>query len=454
VPLTLLVEWRGFRMRVTSDLPINSSTQVYGASDNANGIPSRLINTNDAFGNEMTLLADRLHLRSHRARIGSGEDATLQTAAPADLQGHITSGGQMYAVRLARIFPPGRHKASCRLHCHFTTPLCFMLVFDWLMSLIEHSLMTRHLSVPEQSIFFRLFRAELIDSFNASTSRVLNPDSLSAFTISDDSDASLHNDDIAAATRYLLADVVPKLADDLHHILWKAKQTASATAIGSSISSVDVFTAQANALREESHQRGVNMRHMGAVYAMMPATCDARSILLMDMVARTCKNIARDRLRRAYAPSLAAAAAAPPPVSSSPVVSPYRAMVGPPRSTRRAPVASSTSMSPSATIIDFINRLSNGDASTWTHVKEQLHARFGIIGVQPRDSTSITDYTHSDLFAAVRSSLLYIIPYTLQECGQRMIPSVAAAFGQQSPAALSDYWHWKRHVHHVHVYLL
>mmetsp|Transcript_22531 Transcript_22531/g.32926 ORF Transcript_22531/g.32926 Transcript_22531/m.32926 type:complete len:1011 (+) Transcript_22531:60-3092(+) len=108
----------------------------------------------------------------------------------------------------------------------------------------------------------------------------LSPDALTAFSNYDPEGVD-RNREVIRATERLVREVIPALAN----VLAKMRQREVIAL------DIPVFF----------HARGVNIRHMGLVRSNIPAsnsTASIRTALLLQMVVRTLKNIARDFQRR------------------------------------------------------------------------------------------------------------------------------------------------------------
>lgn len=108
----------------------------------------------------------------------------------------------------------------------------------------------------------------------------LSPDALTAFA-NFDRDAVLRNQEVNRATARLIDEVLPKVAQEM------SKLTANEVAkLNFSI---------------YLHSRGINLRHMGKIRNLIPAsreTIPIRTALMLQIISRTLKQIARDFQRR------------------------------------------------------------------------------------------------------------------------------------------------------------
>jgi hypothetical protein len=152
----------------------------------------------------------------------------------------------------------------------------------------------KHLPITGQSVLFRLLRPEFLQtlkndgmsSFCEQVSTRLSfggmictgspPLSPDAFTLWGAIDHVAHNTHVERATTNLLTHVIPSFVKHLEAMSFEELKLL--------------------ALNREFHRWGVNIRHMGIVRASL-VNIHARHMLLVDMVARTLKNIMRQSLR-------------------------------------------------------------------------------------------------------------------------------------------------------------
>jgi len=111
----------------------------------------------------------------------------------------------------------------------------------------------------------------------------LSSDAFSTFS-SDDPDFDVHNEEVQAATMYLLEEVVPAVACELREM--------DGALFNKSIESLSSFL----------HYYGVNIRHMGLLRSKVPDNGEERnmklrSALLIEIVSRTLKNLLKGSLR-------------------------------------------------------------------------------------------------------------------------------------------------------------
>ncbi|KNC48096.1 uncharacterized protein AMSG_04326, partial [Thecamonas trahens ATCC 50062] len=99
LPLMVLINFRGFRLIASSQLPISDQTLVYGSSDAG----SHIFNSDPEFADVMDALANKLLLRKHFA--GPDPATAREIYGPADIEGHRGRDGALYMIDFARMFP-------------------------------------------------------------------------------------------------------------------------------------------------------------------------------------------------------------------------------------------------------------------------------------------------------------------------------------------------------------
>jgi len=173
----------------------------------------------------------------------------------ADVEIYEGTDKRIYGLDLARLFPP------------------------------EHPEMVPHLgsSGKDQAIFFRLQRPELLQKRKELKAAPLSSDALSNFAKSA-RDYEQQNEEVAKSTAFLVKGVIPEFATTFEkEKLPEAEDQISKTRIHISLAS-------------RFHKAGVNNRHMGLVRSLIGSE-KHRSALLVEMVARTLKNLLRGLLR-------------------------------------------------------------------------------------------------------------------------------------------------------------
>lgn len=163
VPLMALIDYRGFRLIATSELPIaGESTLVYGSCDGGVEVYCR-----DAIMSSLMQQAGAiLNLKGHYS--GSRKSAFIY--GPCDLEGHVTKDNGMYVIiDTARTFPPEKPIGG-QQGVHLT----------------------------------RLLRPELVRSNKVP----LSSDSFTSFG-ANDSSQDVHNKEVEQAQQRLLCEIIP-----------------------------------------------------------------------------------------------------------------------------------------------------------------------------------------------------------------------------------------------------
>eukprot|EP00339_Tiarina_fusa_P030413 CAMPEP_0117014872 /NCGR_PEP_ID=MMETSP0472-20121206/11985_1 /TAXON_ID=693140 ORGANISM="Tiarina fusus, Strain LIS" /NCGR_SAMPLE_ID=MMETSP0472 /ASSEMBLY_ACC=CAM_ASM_000603 /LENGTH=550 /DNA_ID=CAMNT_0004718541 /DNA_START=963 /DNA_END=2618 /DNA_ORIENTATION=- len=224
--LMTVIEYQGSKLSAVSVLPISRDTLVYGSADAGNVVYSSLEAMNDV----MHQCGKVLNLKGHLA--GIGEDKKF-IYGPCDLEGHLGHDGRLYAIDLARLFPP---------------------------------------ETPKQSIkggfLYRLLRPELVRQFP-------KPLSSDAFTMFGAHDAEKHDAEVRQATEFLHSHVIPEFASSL------ANENPN-------ICISDILI--------KMHRAGINIRFLGEVRSYV-TDLDQRKTLLTEICARAFKNEIRKKLR-------------------------------------------------------------------------------------------------------------------------------------------------------------
>ena len=234
VALTTIIDFRGFRLSCQALLPIGKNTLVYGSD---NGGTTHL--DDPGFRTEMAKVCDKLNIKPHS--FTPSHLPSRSVYGPVDLEGHRV-GKALYAVDLARLFPPESPKLG--------------------------------LSQKPRAQFFRMLRPELVRQFH-------KPLSSDAHTAFGRDEAAIHNAEVDEATLFLQNTVIPAYAETLSN-----KQQLKQYVDGS-------------VLVRELHRWGINLRYMGFVRTKLAPTNSAgRQILLLEMVLRCLKNLFRRKLRK------------------------------------------------------------------------------------------------------------------------------------------------------------
>lgn len=378
VAMQCLIELGGHRLVVQAVLPIEPDRLVYGSRDGGRTVHA----SSPLFNRRMAELAGRMHLAEHMVAPyavpgpAAGRAAVYSRYAPSlsaartpydqsvsagaagaadagarlhwagDVEGHIGLDGRLYVLDLARSFPP-------------EAPV-------------------PHLPEAAQTMD-RLLRSEFVTWLRARGFPPLNPDALSRWGSGDPLFAE-HNQRVRDATALLLDEVVPRVAAQ-----WAA---AGAGAIGQS----DVGV--------EMHRAGISVRHAGLLRSLLPRGHALRRTLLVEVVARTLKNVLRCWLRGAGTD---------------------------PNSPGRLPSEFSLRLA----VVGFANLVSGAHPRSeafWAdEVEAGVRRRFGSValdGVAPGAG---------GLFQAVRGGIPYMLGYVLSYAGVALTPACLAAAAASPP---------------------
>ena len=186
--------------------------------------------------------------------------------------------------------------------------------------------------------------------------------------------ASIRNEEVKEATRHLIQHAVPTLAA----LLSKHPRSSPAPSIG-----------------DEMHRRGINVRHMGLLRSLVDATtavgAAARTATLVEIVARTLKQLLRGQLRASVLPPNSNGR------SSNTAGTPYRRL--PPASPTvpgAAPLPRSAGFHarPVEAAVQFLNLVSGAAAGSkefWSaKLPAEVHSRFGSVAATVEEVLGLT----------------------------------------------------------------
>eukprot|EP00466_Bigelowiella_natans_P016103 jgi/Bigna1/135819/aug1.31_g10527 len=238
VPMQVALDYLGYRVLAQPWLRLERP--IYGGNGSTIHVPP----DSHPVAELMEKAATKLHLAKHKV-MGK---ADLHCAG--DVEAHLGQDGRVYLLDLARTFPP------------------------------EDAQVTEHLPIVGQPVFYRMVRPELLQILKREgDSPPLSPDAFTGFSRGDP-DAEHHEKKATKATEYLLDHVIPDYARQL-----SALSLEDASRFREPVSS-------------ELHARGINVRHLGLLHGLVqPKAARVRDTLLVEMTARTLKNILRGWLR-------------------------------------------------------------------------------------------------------------------------------------------------------------
>ncbi|GAB5368328.1 hypothetical protein AAMO2058_001310200 [Amorphochlora amoebiformis] len=244
VPMQVVIDYHGYRAVC---MPwINLNTIV-------NGFREGVLHNHTEYKD----VASSLHLASHGTFKGKQFDIA------ADVEIHLGQDNRVYGLDLARLFPP------------------------------EHPGLVKHLRASgEQTIFFRLQRPEHLLNRKILGKDPLSSDALSNFSIGAD-DYKKQNKAVATSTHHLINVVIPLFAKQLQKE--KLPEPEEIAIHSNSIFGHGHIIGHAS-LASRFHKEGVNVRHMGLVRSHITSE-KHRAALLVEMVARSLKNMLRGLLR-------------------------------------------------------------------------------------------------------------------------------------------------------------
>jgi len=245
VPMQLMVDYRGFRLLAMPYLPIDgANTLVYGCDQK-----NRLMFDGKGIAQAskaMENAATELFLAKH---VSLGKEIH----AAGDIELHMGKDGRMYLIDLARAFPP------------------------------EDPKKVSHLPVSGHPLLYRMLRPELLQKLKSSDKfNMLNPDVYTMWGASDPNKKK-QGLEVSRATEYMLTTLIPLFARKLRMGEIKIREPISSLL----------------------HQNGINVRHIGVlrkeVLIGLNSDSDdaisAANVIMIEMVARTLKNLIRKALR-------------------------------------------------------------------------------------------------------------------------------------------------------------
>ena len=233
--LMTVIDYQGSRLTAVSVLPISGETLVYGSSDAGKVVCTSL----DVMNDVMRQCGKVLNLKGHLAGIGKDKKFIY---GPCDLEGHLGSDGRLYAIDLARLFPPETPKRN----------------------------------VPG-GFLYRLLRPELVRQFD-------KPLSSDAFTLFGEHDSEKHDAEVREATEFLHNHIIPSFAISL-----------------SKESSENISSPPISDILVKLHRAGINIRFLGEVRSYITDT-SLRKTILTEICARLFKNELRKKLRESKRP--------------------------------------------------------------------------------------------------------------------------------------------------------
>eukprot|EP00727_Mastigamoeba_balamuthi_P013397 m51a1_g8680 hypothetical protein (1589) ;mRNA; f:172987-179501 len=288
-PLMAVIDFKGFRMLAISVLPIDTTTIVYnppsspsppyGSCDGAKTVHR----DNEEVASKVESAAAVLNLRPHVA--GTCDESLQVLAAPGDLECHVGRDGLVYMLDFARTMPPEDPARSG----------------------------------DPRAMFFNLLRPELVRR---------NPVPLCSDAYTNwqalDPRRDAYNADIVRATQELITGVIPRFCEWLDGL---ENASAGEEAVQSYLSSRARFAEQfarihgyavgpggaqeqqaaaaappriegadIEALIQEMHRVGINIRYMGLVRDRVTSQ-RIKDSLLLEMTSRVVKNTFRERFR-------------------------------------------------------------------------------------------------------------------------------------------------------------
>ncbi len=226
VPLSAVIDYRGYRVLAMSLVPVDRSTLAYGSDDGGRTVHDE----NPSLSRKMRDAAALLNLAGHAC----GVRQQKYLFAPCDIEGHLGKDGRMYVLDFARVFPP------------------------------ETPYIDAGAPRYKGGHLYRLLRPELVMQFDGGA---LSSDAFSGF-----GQNNMHADRLVRqATTFLYSVAIPRFAASMDRDPRLAHP-------------IEVL----HQLSHMLHRAGINVRFIGRVrHASSDSTF--RSILMSEMLARTVK---------------------------------------------------------------------------------------------------------------------------------------------------------------------
>lgn len=247
-PLMALIDYRGYRISAMTILPISRSTLVYGSLDQGNSI----IKSDNLATSMIEEICQSMNLKGHMA----GKEIQNFIYTPTDIEVHKGTDNNYYAINFARAVPPeyGRHKTQ----------------LDYLV----HRL-----------------RPEFVRKYNT-------PLSSDAFSPMGFHDQLIHNNEVKAATHYLLHESIVEFTERFESYLSQDINNISIRNLAGLQSTLqhNVYKKAQTILISEMHREGINLRYMGKIRRITKNRVLKR-VILVEMISRVLKNTLRCKWR-------------------------------------------------------------------------------------------------------------------------------------------------------------
>eukprot|EP01088_Endostelium_zonatum_P020138 TRINITY_DN7277_c0_g1_i1.p1 TRINITY_DN7277_c0_g1~~TRINITY_DN7277_c0_g1_i1.p1 ORF type:complete len:1066 (-),score=171.12 TRINITY_DN7277_c0_g1_i1:6-3176(-) len=264
VPLVCSIHYRGFRLLAYSVVPIHpKSTLVYGSNDAGEHIETKY----SYFNHKMKTLYNNMNISSHFV---DTTDSTVEIWGPGDVEAHWGTDGKFYLIDLARVYPP-EHVLTSSQRGGF--------LYRREEPIMRSSAKKVYMPEREGAIFYNLLRPELVMSNKVP----LCSDALSSWLGKSPLNKN-RNNDVKKATDRIFDKQIPDL------VRWCTKS-------GDKLRNKGGETFIMNLL-QQCHALGINYRYLGYIRSCIPDSFQfIRSVILIEMQARLCKNIIDTILR-------------------------------------------------------------------------------------------------------------------------------------------------------------
>lgn len=245
-PLTVLIDYLGWRILAKSLIPISSTSLVYGSQDGGNTI----LNTDPYVNACMQKLANRLYLLTEFIWNNNETNLTkLHTSC--DIEVHLGTDSRYYILDTARLFPPTKMDVK-------------------------------------GSYLYQLFRPEFLYKHK----RFMCPDAYSGFNIVN---KNTHEETINQATKQLLEVAIPHFSK----LLARRESLFSNMKVFSGKEEIDNICFIMKDLKEliASIKRwGINIRYLSIIISNLKES-NYKNILICELITRCIKDYFKSILR-------------------------------------------------------------------------------------------------------------------------------------------------------------
>lgn len=317
---TVVVDYKGRRVVAQSILPgILQGDQEYkhqyGTIDN-----TKDIRWNAEFHEAFLKVGEKLHFRPHKVRNEDGTEHEM--AVPVDCKGIRGADNRMYMLELIRFTPRDPNFLDRPTACLRPELIEILIKRKKRRQALDDYVKARQASLEakagaegeaEATAAPPLLAEEEATALQAEVAALAKADaddvtaskqdseSLKARKWVEESGPLLFNTDIF--THYALADDPETLKQDQHTIQLAAEYVTKhiIPQMLADFTSLELTVIDTTSLTTTFHERGVNMRYLGAIANSCTAESEfIKRLLVQEMIARACKGLLRARIEEAF----------------------------------------------------------------------------------------------------------------------------------------------------------